>query len=118
LVDTYRPDDADDEIDIRVRFPTEDRNLNRIDQLRVQTPQGLVPISNFVERVPRPKTGTLERTQGQRAITVQANTAPGVLANDKVNELKAWLQTVDIDPSVTIAFKGADEDQNEAAAFL
>ena len=36
----YRPDDTDDEVDIRVRFPYSERNLGQLDQLQVSTPQG------------------------------------------------------------------------------
>ena len=117
-VGEYRPDDADEEIDIRVRFPLDERNIDQLDKLRVQTAMGLVPISNFVTRQPKPKTGTVNRTDGMRSIKVQANVVAGVLADDKVTEIKEWLQTVEIDPAVKVVFKGADEDQNKAAAFL
>jgi len=117
-VDEYRPDDADEEIDIRIRYPIDQRNLEQLDKLRVQTAYGLVPISNFVSREPSAKTGTVRRVDGERAIKVQANVVEGVLADDKVNELKAWLKTVEIDPAVSIRFKGADQEQKEAQAFL
>jgi len=59
-VGEYRPDDVDDELDIRVRFPEEKRNIHRLDTLRLQTPSGLVPISNFVDRRAAPKVDTIE----------------------------------------------------------
>ena len=37
LIGDYRPDDADDEVDIRARFPDADRNLEQLDRLRVNT---------------------------------------------------------------------------------
>jgi multidrug efflux pump len=114
----YRPDDADDEIDIRVRFPLDERNIGQLDKLRVQTPQGLVPVTNFVERVPEPKTGTLNRTDGQRMIKIQANVQDGVLIDDQVQAIKAWLARQQLDPAVSITFKGADQEQAEAGAFL
>ena len=61
-VGEYRPDDADDEIDIRVRYPYDSRNLAQIDELRIPTANGLIPISNFVERVPAQKVSTIQRT--------------------------------------------------------
>jgi hypothetical protein len=33
-VSEYRPEDQDDEVDIRVRFPYAERNLDQLDQLR------------------------------------------------------------------------------------
>ncbi|MGD8910774.1 MAG: efflux RND transporter permease subunit, partial [Chromatiales bacterium] len=41
-VTDYRPDDVDDEVDIRVRFPYNERNLGQLDQLRVPTTKGMV----------------------------------------------------------------------------
>jgi len=117
-VGEYRPDDADEEIDIRVRFPETYRNIEQLDQLRVMTAMGMVPISNFVTRTPIPKTGTVNRTDGERSIKVMANVAEGVLVDDKVTEIKAWLAAANFDPEVSITFKGADRDQKEAEAFL
>jgi multidrug efflux pump len=114
----YRPDDSDDEIDIVARFPKENRSIDELDRLRVTTPQGRVPISNFVHRVAKPKVNTITRIDGQRAINVRADVAPGVLADDKIQEVRAWLETADIDPRVTVEFKGQDEDQAKAGAFL
>ena len=117
-VGEYRPDDAEEELEIRVRFPRDARTLDQLDKLRVQTPEGLVPISNFVTRKARPKTGVIERSDGRRQMTVKAGVAEGVLPDDKVRELRAWLATVDIDPRVRIRFKGEDEEQKAAEAFL
>ncbi len=114
----YRPDDADDEIDIRVRFPRDERHIDQIDRLRIATPGGQVPIGNFVTREARAETGTLRRTNGQRAIKVQANVAEGVLADDKVREIRAWMGEQALDPAVEIRFKGADDKQKESMAFL
>jgi len=50
LIDKYRPDDSDDEIDIRVRYPEDDRNIFALDAVRIQTASGSVPLSNFVTR--------------------------------------------------------------------
>ena len=114
----YRPDSSDEEVDIRARFPIDWRNIEQLDQLRVPTAFGQIPISNFVSREPVAKTGTIKRTDGQRSIKVQANVVEGVLADEKVQEIRGWLAAQSIDPEVDIGFKGADKDQQEAAAFL
>ncbi|MEQ9244984.1 MAG: efflux RND transporter permease subunit, partial [Nitratireductor sp.] len=46
----YRPAGVDDAVDIRLRLPEDRRTLSALDQLRVQTSQGPVPIANFVSR--------------------------------------------------------------------
>ena len=117
-VTEYRPDDTDDEVDIRVRFPYEARNLGQLDQLRVSTPNGMVPISNFVVIKPAPKRGTLTRVNAQRVVTIQSGVADGVLPDSQVKRLRAMIAESQLDPQVTISFKGEDESQREAIAFL
>jgi multidrug efflux pump len=114
----YRPDDAEDEIDIRVRYPYDDRSLAQIDELRIPTPNGAVPISNFVKRVPANKVSTIQRTDMRRTMRVEADVLDGYLDGDIVAEMAEMLPFLDIDPSVTVAFRGGSEDQQEAQAFL
>jgi multidrug efflux pump len=114
----FRPDNADEEIDIVARYPVEWRSMDQLDQIRIQTNIGLVPISNFVKRTPKPKTGELRRTDGKRSMTVKADVLPGILADNKVREIQAWLKTEKINPNVIVEFKGEDEEQRKAEAFL
>ena len=72
------PSDSDKAVDILVRFPHDRRSLDQIDELRVQTPAGHVPIGNFVERVPAQRVGYINRVNGNRVMTVSANVAEGV----------------------------------------
>ena len=114
----YRPDDAEDEIDIRVRYPYDSRNLAQIDTLRIPTATGLVPISNFVTRVPANRVSTIQRTDMRRTMKVEADVMDGFLDADIVNEMKAQMEFLAIDPSVSVLFRGGAEDQQEAQAFL
>jgi len=117
-VSEYRPEDNDDEVDIRVRFPYAERNLGQLDSLRVPTANGMVPITNFVQVIPAPKIGTLNRVDARRVVTIQADVAEGVLADDQLRLLRAALEDADLDPRVKYSFKGEDADQREAAEFL
>lgn len=114
----YRPDDADDEIDIVVRYPAALRSIDRFDEIRIDTGQGSIPIANFVERSPMPKVSQINRVDGMRAMTVKADVEPGVLADDKVQAIRSWLAAHPLDPRVQHAFKGEDEEQKKSAAFL
>ncbi len=118
LIADYRPDDSDDEVDIRVRFPIEDRSLNSLGQLRVPTRYGQVPVSNFVEFAPAPKTGTLERVNGERVLTISADVQAGALADERVDALRQSLAQTPLADGLQVQFKGEDEDQREAQAFL
>jgi hypothetical protein len=114
----YRPDYSDDEIDIVARFPDAYRNIDELDRLRVSTNDGLVPISNFVTRAAKPKVNTINRIDGMRVLSVKADVAPGVLADEKIREIKAWVASANLDPRINVAFKGQDEDQQKAGVFL
>lgn len=114
----YRPDDSDDEIDIRVRYPERYRSLSQIDQLRIPTDDGQVPISTFVERKPAQKVSTITRIDMQRTISIDADVHSDYLVSDVVAELRELMPTLSIDPRVSAAFRGGTEDQEEDMAFL
>jgi multidrug efflux pump len=114
----YRPDDSTEEIDIVVRLPARYRTIAQLDRIRMQTSSGLIPISNFVTRVAKQKVGLLRRTDSRRAVTVKADVLPGLLVDDKVQEVRSWLATQDFDSRVNIEFKGEDEEQKAASDFL
>jgi multidrug efflux pump len=114
----YRPDDSDDEIEIRVRYPAKDRSLSQIDELRIPTPQGLVPISTFVKRKPAQKVSTITRTDMRRTMTIEADVARGYLENDVIAELRQTLPALGLDPRVNMQFRGIVEDQQEDEVFL
>jgi multidrug efflux pump len=119
LFGTYRPDDADDEIDIRARYPEAYRSIEQLDRVRMVVGEGPpVPLGNFVRREPAPRTGDLSRVDGRRVMHVKADVAPGLLVDDKVRDIAAWLETAGLDPRIDVTFKGEDEEQKEAEAFL
>lgn len=118
LVGRFRPDDADDELDIRVRFPADNRNMAAFDKLKITTPQGPVPASYFVKRTPGQQVTSIQRRDSQRLVIIQANTIEGVAANQKIGELKPWLEKSGIPSTVEWKFSGADEEGAEAAAFF
>jgi multidrug efflux pump len=114
----YRPDASDDEVDIVVRLPEAFRTIEQLDQIRVQTEAGLIPISNFVTKIAKPKTEQLKRVDASRVMTVRADVEPGLLVDTKVQELRAWIDDQTFDPRVRVTFKGEDEEQQKARAFL
>lgn len=115
----YRPDNADDEVDIRVRFPESLRNLGQLDRLTVNTLKGNVPVSNFVSSVPAPRIGSLERTDGVRVAKIAADIEEGFNEDDKIKELQDLLDGGGVvDPAVTVRLRGQQEDQQESEEFL
>ena len=114
----YRPDDATDELDIRVRYPIAERHLDQIGNLRVPTRNGMVPISNFVSVSAAPKTGVIQRVGGKRVITVEADVAEGKLADTELKTLQDTLLEQANDPEISVEFKGEAEEQQETMTFL
>ncbi|WP_170577627.1 efflux RND transporter permease subunit [Ruegeria arenilitoris] len=78
LLGEMRPDNTDEEVEIRVRLPEQDRVLSTLDSLKVRTPDGLVPLSNFVTRQPVAKLAEINRIDQQRYYDVKADVEPGL----------------------------------------
>lgn len=114
----YRPDDSEEEVDIRVRYPASYRGIEQIDSLRISTVNGPVPLSSFVKRVAKPKVSSIQRVDGNRVVYVRANPAPGFIADSKVSELEQYLEANPPARGVYYQFRGANEEQEESAAFL
>jgi multidrug efflux pump len=117
-VTEYRPAESDKAVDILVRFPNDRRSLDQIDELRVQTQSGQVPIGNFVQRVPAQRVGYINRVAGSRVMTVSANVAEGVQSARVQQEILAELAKANLGTGVTIKMKGEDEEREKAGAFL
>ncbi len=117
-VTEYRPSDNDKAVDIIVRFPGDRRSLDQIDELRVQTTAGYVPIGNFVERVPAARVGYINRVNAARVMTVSANIAEGVQNAVVQKEVIDRLAGTQLGDGVTFKLKGEDEEREKAGAFL
>ncbi|WP_108483241.1 efflux RND transporter permease subunit [Oceaniglobus ichthyenteri] len=135
LLDTMRVPTSDEEIEIRVRLPQKDRVLSTLDNLKVRTADGLIPLSNFITRKPVAKLGQIDRIGQQRFFDVKADVAPGLTktvtddggasrdvamnANERIETLTKWLETeTPLPASVDWEWTGEQEDQAESGAFL
>ncbi|MCK0094156.1 efflux RND transporter permease subunit [Yoonia sp. F2084L] len=77
-LDSFTPATSDDEIDIRVRLPAEDRVLSTLDSLKVRTSSGLIPLSSFISRTPVPKLAQIDRIDQKRYFDVKAGVEAGL----------------------------------------
>ncbi|MGB3407552.1 MAG: efflux RND transporter permease subunit, partial [Jannaschia sp.] len=148
LLDTMRVDTSDDEIEIRVRLPEEDRVLSTLDTLKVRTADGLVPLANFITRKAVPQLAQIDRIDGERFFDVKADVATGLVklvdadgtvrdvvpaaeaegsdltvvpvnANERIGVLTEALNNGDLLPaSVQWEWTGDQEEQAESQAFL
>ncbi|THH38251.1 efflux RND transporter permease subunit [Aliishimia ponticola] len=105
LLDTMRVDSSDEEIEIRVRLPEEDRILSTLDSLKVRTMDGLVPLSNFITRTPVPSLAEINRVDQKRFFDVKADVMTGLQKLvDADEQTVATVRVTDADPAIT----GAD----------
>lgn len=113
----YRPDDANEEVDILVRFPQEQRDIGRFDQLRVKTPAGLVPMTNFAEIKPKQKQDTIHRIDGMRVLEIKADMREGYNLALELPKIDEELKKLGLE-GINFKLRGQNEDQEKSATFL
>ena len=134
LLDTMRVDSSDEEIEIRVRLPQEDRFLSTLDNLKVRTADGLVPLSNFISRKPVAKLAEINRIDQKRYFDIKAGIEPNlkrtvisdegiksevfINANERIAFLTNYLQENPLPPGISWEWTGDQADQAESQAFL
>ncbi|CAM2897158.1 efflux RND transporter permease subunit [Vibrio mytili] len=114
----YLPDDADEEVDILVRYPEGKRDIGRFDQLRIKTAAGLVPITNFAQIKHEPKQGTIRRIDGHRVISINADMADGYNLALELPKISAAIDDLGLPEGVEFKIRGQNEEQEHSSAFL
>ncbi len=117
-VGEYRPLNLDREVDIRVRFPKSERNIDQLGNLNVQTMKGLVPVSSFVDTNIKPATKSITRKDGKRVHSLSARVVDGAIPSVQIKKVKDWLETVDLGQGIAVSDDGFDKYNQEAAEFL
>ncbi|MEE9346568.1 MAG: efflux RND transporter permease subunit, partial [Robiginitomaculum sp.] len=119
LVGQYRPLDSDEEVDIRIRFPKGSRDLASLDNLRIMTPRGALPISAVVERVARPRQDKIQSRDQRLYYEVRGNTREGFATNIQVETMKKWLaEETGFPENVDVKFLGQEEENAAAGQFF
>jgi multidrug efflux pump len=118
LVGQYRPLDAEEEVDIRLRYPAGSRSLSELDSLRIQTTQGPLPLSSVISRVPVLRQDKIERRDLSPFYVVKGNTAKDYATNIQTEELQNWLDNeANLPRGVTYKFLGQAEENAAALRF-
>ncbi|MDV7105235.1 efflux RND transporter permease subunit [Vibrio sp. TH_r3] len=113
----YLPDDASEEVDILVRFPQDKRDIGKFDQLRVKTPNGLIPLTNFAQIKPQPKQDTIQRIDGQRVLEIKADIKQGYNLALELPKIESQLKQLGLN-GVEFTLRGTNEDQQKSSEFL
>lgn len=119
IISQFQPEQADEEIDVVLRYPPGQRNLDQFSNINVQTEQGKIPASNFMTRTPFQKSGDIIRIDGKRRYLIQANVRPGVNAAEKIKEIGEQFKEFDwVEAGVTPKFRGDFEQMASTMMFL
>jgi len=119
LVGQYRPLNVEDEVDIRVRYPKSARDLSQLDSLRIQTPQGALPLSSVVTRIAKPREDKIERRDLSPFYVVQGNTRREYATQTQAAEMQKWFdEEADLPAGTKIKFLGQAEENAATAAFF
>lgn len=117
-VSSFRPDYADDEVDIVLRLNKESRKINEIEKINIVNSQNdSITLTNFAAKKAAKKVSHILRMDRSNVITIKADVQKGVLVDDKVKQLARWLEE-NVEDGITYKFKGESEDQNETSSFL
>ena len=119
MLGEYRPDDSKEEIDIRARFAKDKRTLSNLENITVNSRNGAVPVSSFVDVEARPNAASLVRRDGQFFYEINATNVPGFNLNGEINKIQQWIDDTGFDdPRMDITFGGLTERGAEATDFL
>ena len=114
----YRPEDVEDEVEIRVRYPESERRLDQLGELNIPTREGLMPLSSFVEVVPKLDVPSIRRVDGERAYTVTADYLENAVPSNVISQINTWIDENIEFNQISFNFGGEQEETEEAAAFF
>ena len=133
LLDTMRVDSSDEEVEIRVRLPEQDRVLSTLDTLKIRTTGGLVPLANFITRTPVASLAEINRVDQFRYFDIKADVISGLQKLVKTNtiggvdteEIVATLRpsssgeiTLDKKTFYTVLRNKSNQDESDLSAQL
>ena len=115
----YRPDDSRDEVEIRVRFKRDERSLTGIDDLKVPSSRGQIPISSFIKIIPKENRQSVVRRNGKFFHEIGAAGAnKDILIDVKVKEMRQWIDQQEFPSGIFVQFRGQQEETEEVNSFL
>ena len=117
-VGSFRPDYTDDEVEISLRYPSENRTIDQFNSINISTASGLTPISNFMQRNAVQQVSNLIRIDGKRRYRLLANVKEGINSAAKIEELGNLLKEETWADGIDMKFRGDFEQMGETGGFL
>ena len=87
-ISEFMPEDSDEEVDIVVKYKKNFQTLDELDRLEIESKQGPISLSSFVQRVPVEKVGRINRVDSKRSVNIKFDVPTGYVANNLVKEIK------------------------------
>ena len=115
-VTEFMPTDSDEEVDIVVKYNAEFRTLDELDNVLIEGENGPISLSMFVDRVPKKKISKITRSNSIRSKNIKFDVKENIISSNKISEIIKWVNLNDLNSKVI--FRGQEEDQNQAKAFL
>ncbi len=113
---------ADEEVDVRVRFPEEYRtSLTHLNKVYVNNLVGnMIPVSRLTNFERSPGRASINHLDGKRLLTVTANIDETITTSRKVNtDAKALSEKIILKyPGYSVRFSGENKDTEESMASL
>jgi multidrug efflux pump len=118
MIGKYRPKDIDDELEIFVRYPEDQRSIDQLDNIMIETNFGSMPISNFVEKKAKRNVSFIRRYDARNAMYIKANVDETTTVGEKSSELATWIEKQNLPGNIDIVFGGENEEQNNSMKFV
>ena len=116
-IGTMRPKDTD-ELDIKLFLPEDQRTLDNLETLKINTKKGALPISEFVIKKPVDKVFSIGRKNGARNLVINADIIKDVNTADMISKIKIWKDSTGLPLAVDVKFLGEAEDSQSSINFV
>jgi|TARA_B110000967_G_scaffold14186_1_gene13612 multidrug efflux pump len=116
-IGTLRPSDVD-ELDIKVYLPDNQRTLENVEGIKINTSKGSLPISEFVTRKSTDKIFSISRKNGTRNLIIDADLKSGTDTAKIFTLLQQWKTTAGLPLEVDVKFIGEAEDSKNSMSFV
>lgn len=117
-ISDYLPDHQNQEVDILVRYLAEYRDIGGFDTLRVKTPNGLIPITNFANIYPKHKQNSIQRIDGRRVVNIRADINEDYNLSLELPKIKYALNGIELPEGIDFRVRGQNEEQDVSSAFI
>ena len=115
----FRPDYTEEEVKVILKLPEKYNTITGIEELRVQTPNGAVPMMDLVTKKYSRKVSALHSENGKKIERISANLKIGYVANNEINSL---LKEIDKNNLLVgksdLYLSGDKEEENSSREFL